>query len=76
MKTYMGSGRVFFTSALGGGKLSAPCFGHFIFSERAPDTHWVEGWVGPGVGLDAVVKRKYPSPVPPVDRTPAAQSVA
>jgi hypothetical protein len=26
--------------------------------DRAPGTHWVGGWVGPGVGLDCVEKRK------------------
>jgi hypothetical protein len=30
--------------------------------ERAPGTHWIGGWVGPRAGLDAVVKRKIPSP--------------
>jgi hypothetical protein len=30
--------------------------------ERAPDTHWIGGWVGPRTGLDAVVKRKICSP--------------
>jgi hypothetical protein len=24
--------------------------------------HWIGGWVGPRAGLDAVVKRKFPSP--------------
>jgi hypothetical protein len=26
--------------------------------ERAPDTHWIGGWVGHSSGLDAVEKRK------------------
>jgi hypothetical protein len=26
--------------------------------EKAPGTHWIGGWVGPSVGLDAVEKRK------------------
>jgi hypothetical protein len=26
--------------------------------EGALDTHWIEGWVGPRVGLNAVEKRK------------------
>jgi hypothetical protein len=26
--------------------------------ERTPAPHWIEGWVGPRAGLDAVVKRK------------------
>jgi hypothetical protein len=30
--------------------------------EGAPGTHWIEGWVGSRVVLDAVVKRKIPSP--------------
>jgi len=30
--------------------------------ERAPGTHWIGGWVGPRAFLDAVVKRKIPSP--------------
>jgi len=25
-------------------------------------THWIGGWVGPRAGLDAMVKRKIPSP--------------
>jgi hypothetical protein len=29
--------------------------------ERASGTHWIGGWMGPGVVLDAVVKRKIPS---------------
>jgi hypothetical protein len=32
---------------------------------RAPGTHWVGGWVGPRAVLDAVVKRKNPSPFTP-----------
>jgi hypothetical protein len=30
--------------------------------ERSHDTHWIGGWVGPRAVLDAVVKRKIPSP--------------
>jgi hypothetical protein len=30
--------------------------------EGAPGTHWIRGWVGPRSGLDAVMKRKFPSP--------------
>jgi len=30
--------------------------------KRAPGTHWIGGWVSPRGGLDAVVKRKIPSP--------------
>jgi hypothetical protein len=51
-----------FTSALDGGEWSASCPGRFISRERAPSTHWIGGWVGPRAVLDAVVKRKIPSP--------------
>jgi hypothetical protein len=30
--------------------------------ERAPRTNWIGGWVGLRAVLDAVVKRKIPSP--------------
>jgi hypothetical protein len=50
------------TSALDGGEWSASCPGHFTPRERAPDTHWIGGWVGPRAVLNAVVKRKIPSP--------------
>jgi len=29
---------------------------------KSPDTQWTGGWVGPRAGLDAVVKRRIPSP--------------
>jgi hypothetical protein len=50
------------TSALYGGELSASRAGRFDFRKRAPATHWIGGWVGPRAILDAVVKRKIPSP--------------
>jgi hypothetical protein len=50
------------TSALDGGEWSVSRPGRFIPSERAPGTHWIGGWVGPRAVLDAVVKRKIPSP--------------
>jgi hypothetical protein len=50
------------TSALNGGEWSASRPGHFTSRERAPGTHWLGGWVGPRAVLDAVVKRKIPSP--------------
>jgi len=34
----------------------------FTTRERAPGTHWIGGWVDPPAVLDAVVKRKIPSP--------------
>jgi hypothetical protein len=50
------------TSALDGGEWSASRAGRFTPGERAPGTHWIGGWVGPGAILNAVVKRKIPSP--------------
>jgi hypothetical protein len=50
------------TSALDGGERSASRSSRFTPRERATGTHWIGGWVGPRAGLDAVVKRKIPSP--------------
>jgi hypothetical protein len=45
--------------------------------ERAPGTHWIGGWVGPGAVLDAVVKIKIPIPRRESNpRTPIVQPVA
>jgi hypothetical protein len=45
--------------------------------ERAPDTQWIGGWVGPRAVLDTVVKRKIPSPRWESNpRTPIVQPVA
>jgi hypothetical protein len=53
----------FFTSApLDGGEWLASGTGRFTSRKRAPGTHWIGCWVGPRAGLDAVVKRKFPSP--------------
>jgi hypothetical protein len=30
--------------------------------EEKTGIHWMGGWVGPRAGMDAVVKRKIPSP--------------
>jgi hypothetical protein len=64
------------TSALDGGEWSASHPSRFTSRERAPGTHWIGSWVGPRAGLDAVVKRKTPSPCqdsnPPIIQ-PAAQ---
>jgi hypothetical protein len=51
-----------FSSALDGGEWLASRTGRFTPMERAPGTHWIEGWVGRRAGLDAVVKGKIPSP--------------
>jgi hypothetical protein len=50
------------TSALDGGEWSASRPRRFTPRERVPGTHWTGGWVGPRAVLDAVVKRKIPSP--------------
>ena len=43
---------------LDGGERSASCAGRFTPAEIVAVTHWIEGLVGPTVGLDAVEKRK------------------
>jgi hypothetical protein len=44
---------------------------------KKPDTLWIGGWVGPRTVLEAVVKRKIPSPRrESIPRTPIVQSVA
>jgi hypothetical protein len=50
------------TSALDAGEWSASRSGRFTPRETASGTHWIGGWVGPRAVLDAVVKRKIPSP--------------
>jgi hypothetical protein len=65
MKAYWRSGGIaprFLTPALDGDEWSASRTGRFTPGERAPGTHWIGGWVGPRAILDAVVKRKIPSP--------------
>jgi hypothetical protein len=65
MKTYWGVEvllHAFLTEALDGGEWSASRPGRFNPRERAPGTHWRGGWMGPRAGLDAVVKKKIPSP--------------
>jgi hypothetical protein len=36
--------------------------GRFTPKKRGTGTHWIGGWLGPRAGLDAVVRRKIPSP--------------
>jgi hypothetical protein len=50
------------TSALGGGEWSASRPGRFTPGERVTGTHWIGSWVGFRAVLDAVMKRKIPSP--------------
>jgi hypothetical protein len=52
----------FFTLALDGGAWSASRPSRFTPRERASNTNWIGGWVSPRAVLDAVVKRKIPSP--------------
>jgi hypothetical protein len=64
-------------SALDGGERSASRPGHFTPRERATGTQWTGGWVGPRAVLDAVVKRKVPSPLQELNpRTLIVQPVA
>jgi hypothetical protein len=80
IKAYWGSGctvPLTLTSAIDGGEWSASRPGRFTSSEKAPGTHWIGDWVGPRTVLDAVVKRKFPSPRRESNpRTPIAQTVA
>jgi hypothetical protein len=49
----------------------------FTPRERVPDIHWTGSWMGPRTGLEAVLKRKFPSPCRESNpRTPVVQPVA
>jgi hypothetical protein len=63
--------QVFLTSALVGGECSASCPGRFTPGERAPDIHWIGGWVGPRTGLDDMKKILAPTGT----RTPTPSAV-
>jgi hypothetical protein len=64
-------------SALDGGEWSASRPDHFTPREWASGSLWIGGWVGPRAVLDAVVKRKIPSPRRETKpRTPIVQAVA
>jgi hypothetical protein len=66
----------FLTSSLDGGEWSASRPGRFTPREKAPGTHWTGGSVSPRAILDAVVKRKSPSPRRESNpRTPIVQPV-
>jgi hypothetical protein len=52
----------FFISSLSWREWSVSRAGRFTPRERAPGTHWIGGWLDPRAGLDAVVKKKVPSP--------------
>jgi hypothetical protein len=65
------------TSAIDAGEWPASRPSSFTPRERAPGAHWIGVWVGPRAVLDAVVKRKIPSPRRESNpRTPIVQPVA
>jgi hypothetical protein len=45
---------IFLNSALVGGEWSASTPIHLILGEKAPHTHWIEGWVHPPADVDNV----------------------
>jgi hypothetical protein len=64
MKAYWGNGRIA-SRILDLGtrwEWSASRPSRFTPREKAPGIYWIGSWVGPRAGLDAVVKRKIPSP--------------
>jgi hypothetical protein len=80
MNAYWGNGgklHAFLTSEPDGGEWSASRSGRFTPRERVPGTHWIGGWVGSRAVLDAVMKRKIPSPRRESNpRSPIVQPVA
>jgi hypothetical protein len=61
MKAYGGVdvlNEAFLIQALVGGEWSASRSGQFTPEERAQNTHWVGGWVGPSEGLGYVDRRE------------------
>jgi hypothetical protein len=62
---------VFLTLTLVRGEWSASSPGRFTPRERAPNTHWIQGWVGPTASLDDVEKRKI-LPLPELELWPLA----
>jgi hypothetical protein len=77
LREWMYSSTHSLTSALDRGDWSATRPGRFTPREGAPGTHWIGSWVGPRAILDAVVKRKIPSPRRESNlRTPIVQPVA
>jgi hypothetical protein len=51
--------------------------GYFTLGERAPDTLWIKGWIGPRAGLDVMAKRKEnPFTALAGSRTPVVHSAS
>jgi hypothetical protein len=50
---------IFLTSTLTGGEWSASRLCSFTPADRAPETHWIGGWMNPRAGLDDVEDRKF-----------------
>jgi hypothetical protein len=62
MKAYMGLDvyiHIFLNLALTGGEWSASRPGRVTPGEKAPDSHWIGGWVDHRAGLDDLEKRKF-----------------
>jgi hypothetical protein len=71
----MGSGGIappFLNWELDGGELSASHPFCFTPEEIDPGTHWIGGWMGPRIGLEAVEMGKMASAW---NRTPVVQTV-
>jgi len=49
--------------------------GRFTAGDRTHETHWIGGWVGPRVGLDAVARRKILSLCRETNRGDPARSL-
>jgi hypothetical protein len=62
------------TSALDGGEWSASRPGRFTLRERAPDTHWIGGWVGPRSGGKEKNSQPLPGLKPPIIQLVAQRS--
>jgi hypothetical protein len=52
----------FLTSALDRSEWSYLCSSCSVHSKRVSGIHWVEGWVGPRIGLDTMVMEKNSCP--------------